>query len=109
MRNLLRRFFHEPASTASLIPAINQRRAELSTLTDEDLKAAGRNAREMIDVMAVTAVAGARVLGLNMFDVQLQGALAMAAGKIAEMQTGEGKTFAATPAVAWFAKAGQGV
>ena len=51
----------------------------------------------------------ARVLGLEMFDVQLQGALAMASGKIAEMQTGEGKTLAAVPAVIWYAREGRGV
>ena len=48
-------------------------------------------------------------LGLKMFDVQLQGALALTAGKIAEMQTGEGKTLAAVPAVVWYARAGAGV
>ena len=41
-----------------------------------------------------------------MFDVQLHAALALADGKIVEMQTGEGKTVAAVPAVAWFARAG---
>ena len=44
-----------------------------------------------------------------MFDVQLQGALAMAKGRIAEMQTGEGKTLAAVPAVIWYAREGRGV
>src|SRR5258705_6640725 len=44
-----------------------------------------------------------------MFDVQLQGALALADGKIAEMQTGEGKTLAAVPAIVWYARMGQGV
>jgi preprotein translocase subunit SecA len=44
-----------------------------------------------------------------MFDVQLQGALALTSEKIAEMQTGEGKTLAAVPAVAWYAKARKGV
>ena len=44
-----------------------------------------------------------------MFDVQLQGALALAHGKIAEMQTGEGKTLAAVPAIVGYAKEGQGV
>jgi preprotein translocase subunit SecA len=44
-----------------------------------------------------------------MFDVQLQGALALANGKIAEMQTGEGKTLAAVPAIVWFAREGRGV
>ena len=51
----------------------------------------------------------ARVLGLEMFDVQLRGALALTRGRIAEMQTGEGKTLACTPAVAWYAREGGGV
>ena len=50
-----------------------------------------------------------RVLGLELFDVQLQAALALADGKIVEMQTGEGKTVAAVPAIAWFARSGLGV
>jgi preprotein translocase subunit SecA len=44
-----------------------------------------------------------------MFDVQYRGALALARGRIAEMQTGEGKTLACTPAVAWLAKESRGV
>ena len=57
----------------------------------------------------MTAAVAARVLGLHMFDVQLQGALALAGGRIAEMQTGEGKTLAAVPAVIWYARDGEGV
>jgi preprotein translocase subunit SecA len=41
--------------------------------------------------------------------VQIEGALALARGSIAEMQTGEGKTLAAVPAVAWYARPRQGV
>ena len=47
------------------------------------------------------------MLGQDMFDVQLQGALALARGSVAERQTGEGKTLAA--AAAWYARAGRGV
>src|SRR6202011_6358239 len=83
--------------------------AELAVLSDDELKAIGRRATELVEVVAVTAVVAARVLGMEMFDVQLQGALAMANGKIAEMQTGEGKTLTAVPAAIWFAKAGTGV
>jgi preprotein translocase subunit SecA len=64
---------------------------------------------DLSDVIALAAVVADRVLGLKMFDVQLQGSLALAAGKIAEMQTGEGKTLAAVPAVIWFAREGAGV
>jgi preprotein translocase subunit SecA len=108
MRQLLRRLFHD-SQHESLIPTINLRRAELAKLSDVELKAIGRSATKLPEVFALTAVVAARVLGLEMFDVQLQGALALASGKIAEMQTGEGKTLAAVPAVVWYAKAGLGV
>ena len=109
MGNLLRRWFLGPERAESKIPLINQRRPELAQLSDDDLKSAGRLATDLLEVIAITAVVAARVLHLDMFDVQLQGALAMAEGKIAEMQTGEGKTLAAVPAIVWYAKAGQGV
>ncbi|HYL75628.1 MAG TPA: hypothetical protein VEU96_15550 [Bryobacteraceae bacterium] len=109
MCRFLRRFFSGPVTAGSNIQPINQRRAELARLSDDDLKAAGRRAADLLEVIAITAVVAARVLNLEMFDVQLQGALALAGGKIAEMQTGEGKTLAAVPAVVWLAKAGRGV
>ena len=109
MVNLLRRWFHGPEPVESRIPLINHRRAELGKLSEEELRATARRATDLLDVLAVTAVVAARVLGLDMFDVQLQGALALADGRIAEMQTGEGKTLAAVPAIVWYAKAGQGV
>jgi preprotein translocase subunit SecA len=42
-------------------------------------------------------------------DEQLQAALGLADGHIIEMQTGEGKTLVAVPAVVWFARRHQGV
>jgi preprotein translocase subunit SecA len=68
-----------------------------------------RNSRCVEEVIAAAAVAASRVLGQDMFDVQFRGALAMASGKIAEMQTGEGKTLTAVAAAAWYARAGRGV
>jgi preprotein translocase subunit SecA len=88
---------------------IRRRWTELSALSDRDLKTTGRRAADLIEVTAVTAAAASRVLGLEMFDAQLRGALVLAQGRIAEMQTGEGKTLAAVPAAAWFAKSGHGV
>jgi len=88
---------------------IRARRSELARLTDSELKAVAARAGTLVEVVAVTAVVASRVLGLDMFDVQIQGALAMASGRIAEMQTGEGKTLAAVPAVVWYAKSGAGV
>ncbi|HLK22703.1 MAG TPA: hypothetical protein VKT81_27345 [Bryobacteraceae bacterium] len=112
MRRLWDRLFPSlfPDSKNELeIESINHRRAELAALSDDELKATGRRATSLVEVIAVTAVVAARVLGLEMFDVQLQGAAAMANGHIAEMQTGEGKTLAAVPAVVWLAREGRGV
>jgi preprotein translocase subunit SecA len=63
----------------------------------------------LAETVAIVSAVAARVLGLEMFDVQLRGALALARGRVAEMQTGEGKTLASTPAVAWYGREGAGV
>ena len=95
MFHFLKSLLRGSPSVQSDIEWVNQRRAELSKFPDNELKAAGERAHELLEIVAVTAVVAARLLGLVMFDVQLQGALALARGKIAEMQTGEGKTLAA--------------
>src|SRR3989442_11488137 len=109
MRRFLRSLFSGSPSAENQIDQINLRRSELARLDDSELRGAARRAGELIELIAVTAVVAARVLGLSMFDVQLQGALALASGKIAEMQTGEGKALAAVPPIARYAKARQGV
>jgi preprotein translocase subunit SecA len=109
VRQFLRNLFRDSAGSESFIPSINIRRAELSALSGAELQALDWRAMELPEVIAITAVVAERVLGLKMFDVQFEGALALAAGKIAEMQTGEGKTLAAVPAAVWFAREGSGV
>jgi preprotein translocase subunit SecA len=109
MRQFLRNLFRDSAESESLVPLINQRRAELAALSDVELKAIDWRTASLAEVMAISAVVAERVLGLKLFDVQLQGALALTAGRIAEMQTGEGKTLAAVPAVVWLAREGAGV
>jgi preprotein translocase subunit SecA len=96
---------------ANLI-AIARRREELSAFSGEQLKSAAtevRNSPDVLEVFALAAVIAERVLGLRMFEVQLSGALVLQRGHIAEMQTGEGKTLAAVPAVVWYALHGRGV
>jgi preprotein translocase subunit SecA len=109
MREWLRSLFSRSQSSEDEVRQINKRRTELANASDEILRDSARRSTELIETLAVTAVVAARVLGLVMFDVQLQGAVALTEGKIAEMQTGEGKTLAAVPAVAWYARQGQGV
>ena len=91
--------------------AIVRRRQELSGLTDDQVKSTAKNLPQDADVVetfALAAVIAERVLRLHMFDVQILGALALQRGDIAEMQTGEGKTLAAVPAVIWYARKGRG-
>jgi preprotein translocase subunit SecA len=109
IRDFLRNLFHDSSAPDAVVASINERRAQLHTLGDAELKAIDWRTSELAEVFALTAVVAERVLGLKMFDVQIKGALALTAGKIAEMQTGEGKTLAAVPAVVWFAKEGAGV
>jgi preprotein translocase subunit SecA len=78
-------------------------------MEDDQLRTRAARANDLLQFMAITATVASRVLGQNMFDVQLRGALALTRGSIAEMQTGEGKTLAAVPAIAWSAREGLGV
>ena len=87
---------------------INAMRAEFAHLNDDELRKIAQT-KDLLTLIAATAVIASRVLGESMFDVQLRGALALTRGSIAEMQTGEGKTLAAVPAVAWYARQGNGV
>jgi preprotein translocase subunit SecA len=77
--------------------------SQVNTLSDEQIRQDMRRvARAALDEPAATAralalvrEACARALGKRPFDVQLMGAAALFAGKLAEMQTGEGKTLTA--------------
>jgi preprotein translocase subunit SecA len=109
MRQIWRSLFGDSNLTESFIPAINSRRAEYRAMSDAKLKSIGWQSEGLPEILAYTAVAAERVLGLKMFDVQFKGALALTAGNVAEMQTGEGKTLAAVPPVAWFARDAAGV
>ena len=109
MRTWWRGLFAQRESAEPGIADVSRFRLQYDGLGDDELRTASRGATSLPEVVAVTAVVAARVLGLHMFDVQLQGALALAGGRIAEMQTGEGKTLAAVPAVVWYARSGKGV
>jgi preprotein translocase subunit SecA len=93
----------------SSVRRINALRREYARLGDAELRDAAARSNDQMEWFALAAAAAARVLGQEMYDVQLRGALALARGSIAEMQTGEGKTLAAVPAVAWLARERRGV
>ena len=91
-----------PALDQDALAAVVQRRGELEALADAELQILARQRnQDRSECFALAALAAERTLGLRLFDVQILGALAMTEGKIVEMQTGEGKTLAAVPAVAW--------
>jgi preprotein translocase subunit SecA len=104
MGPLLKSFFAPSRHDSRDVALINKLRSEYAALSDEALHQIGANTTELPVLFAATAVIAERVLGERMFDVQLRGALALARGSIAEMQTGEGKTLTAVPAIAWLAR-----
>jgi preprotein translocase subunit SecA len=91
------------------IEGIHALRARFARLSDAEIRTAAPENDDLNSWIALAATAASRVLGQEMYDVQLRGALALARGSIAEMQTGEGKTLAAVPAIAWFAREHRGV
>jgi preprotein translocase subunit SecA len=64
---------------------------------------------QLPEVLALSAEAARRTLGLSPYDVQLMASVALAEGKVAQLATGEGKTLVAVPAAALHALLGQGV
>ncbi len=83
---------------ASKTPEFKKRLADGETLDDI-----------LPEAFAVVREAGKRVLGLRHYDVQMIGGMALNAGNIAEMKTGEGKTLVATLPVYLNALKGEGV
>jgi len=102
------------------VDQVNALEAEVSALSDEELKAktdefrhrldSGENLDQLLpEAFAVVREASVRVLGLRPFDVQLIGGIVLDEGKIAEMKTGEGKTLMATLPIYLNALTGKGV
>lgn len=105
---------------AKLAAQINEWEPTISSLSDEQLRQKTVVFKERLErgetlddikteAFAVVREAARRVLGLRHYDVQLMGGLAMHEGNIAEMQTGEGKTLAATLPSYLHALLGKGV
>ncbi len=91
------------AQLAGLADAATALSSEVAALDDATLrKEMRRVARDALDdpthaarAFALVREASQRSLGMRPFDVQLMGAAALFAGKLSEMQTGEGKTLTA--------------
>ena len=103
-----------------IVEKINSLEAEISKLTDEELKnqtnifknqlEEGKTLDDILpEAFATVREASKRVLGMRHFDVQLIGGIILHQGRIAEMRTGEGKTLVATLPVYLNALTGKGV
>jgi len=92
---------------APVVDAVNAKAEETSKLSDAELAAKTAEFREragrgeeadslMVEAFAVAREASHRILDMRPFDCQIAGAVVLHQGRIAEMQTGEGKTLVAT-------------
>jgi preprotein translocase subunit SecA len=113
-KNRFRKFLQRPGTTVDLapfekrLPAIEAREEELRELDDEALTEAAGEASDETEICAVGREAAWRALEQRPYDVQLVGAMALMAGKVAEMATGEGKTLTATIAAYGHVRTGHG-
>jgi preprotein translocase subunit SecA len=93
---------------------------EFEQLSDDELRGKTAEFRErlangetldeiLFEAYAAVREAFKRVMGVRLFDVQLMGGIVLHEGDIAEMKTGEGKTFVATQPLYLNALAGRGV
>ena len=80
--------------------------SEMATVLRRDLHRNGLRPDLVASAFAVIREVSGRTLGMRHFDVQLLGGWAMMRGKVAEMETGEGKTLTATLPAATAALAG---
>ncbi len=107
------------AKWRKLLPRIGALEPELIKLNDEQLRKASLSLRYraksgeplsklLVEAYALVREAGRRKLNMRHFDVQLLGGIAMFHHSIAEMQTGEGKTLAATLPMYLYGLVGKG-
>ena len=104
---------------APAVAAVNALEPEVAALGGAELRARTDRFRERLrdgepldgvlpEALAVAREAVRRHVGERAYDVQLQGAIALHRGSVAEMRTGEGKTLVATLALYVNALEGEG-
>src|SRR5690606_17092620 len=109
-----RRFLERPGTTVdlapllALLPAVEARGEELTSLDDAELTEVAMAAEDPTDICAIGREAAHRALGERAYDEQLLGVMALLAGHVAEMATGEGKTLTAAIAAYGHVRRGNG-
>ncbi|MCT2537275.1 preprotein translocase subunit SecA [Aquibacillus koreensis] len=125
MRGLLKKVFgdgnqRQLKGLQTYVDQIEALEADMEKLSDEQLKSKTEEFKKryqdgetlddlMVEAYAVVREAAKRVLNMRPFPVQLQGAVALHEGNIAEMKTGEGKTLASTMPAYLNALTGKGI
>jgi len=100
----------EPTEEELTHPDLERRRELAKARHKRELATVQEALDEVLpDVFAMAREAMVRTLGMRHFDVQLIGGAVLHQGRIAEMKTGEGKTFVPTLAAALNALTGHGV
>src|SRR3989344_2425330 len=123
--SILSRIFGDPnekfiKGLQPIIKKINSFEPEFEKLSSEQLKEKTKEFKERIikgetlddllsEAFALAREAAKRTLNQRHFDVQMIGGIVLHQGKIAEMQTGEGKTLSATLPAYLNALEGKGV
>ena len=114
--------FSSSPTFAQLLPHIREMASLLQSATPDQLIAEtdlirrefakGRSTAEpelLVAGLALISEALRRAKGVTLYDVQLQAVTALSRNRIAQMQTGEGKTFVGIAASGYLAMAGRGV
>lgn len=109
------------SNEGDLVAPIMHRARQLESLTPEQLQENSATVRALVNHKTVDAAearieafaamfeALRRARRIRLYEPQLHAALVLAGGAIAEMQTGEGKTFACAPAAYLHSLTGRGV
>jgi preprotein translocase subunit SecA len=105
--HLDRRFLRRVARASEGLELLTTHKlSEMASVLRRDLHRNGLRPDLVASAFAVIREVSGRTLGMRHFDVQLLGGWAMMRGKVAEMETGEGKTLTATLSAATAALAG---
>ncbi|HET7029623.1 MAG TPA: preprotein translocase subunit SecA [Candidatus Limnocylindrales bacterium] len=100
----------EPTDEELTHPDLERRREIAKARHEKELETIQAALDEVVpDVFAMGREAMRRTLGMRQYDVQLLGGMVLHQGKIAEMKTGEGKTFLPTLAAVLNSTTGRGV
>jgi preprotein translocase subunit SecA len=109
-----RRFLERPGTTVdlapllALLPDVEARGEELTELDDAELTVVAAVAEDPTEICAIGREAAHRALGERAYDEQVLGIMALLAGHVSEMATGEGKTLAACIAAYGHVRRGNG-